>query len=102
MLEQLGGGSHMTVEVALCLAAGLKKEPGKPFMQGHWISKKTFDLRPPKPTEDFDVEATDDATWKLLGFPTKTLYHVEYYTGFNEPANKDAAYRQGANPLGCA
>lgn len=88
VLEQLGGGSHMTVEVALCLAAGLKKEPGKPFMQGHWLSKKTFDLRPPKPTEDFDVEATDDATWKALGFPAKTLYHVEYYTGFNEPVNK--------------
>jgi hypothetical protein len=88
VLEQLGGGSLMTVEVALCLAAAIKKEPGKPFMQGHWLSKKTFDLRPPKPTEDFDVEATDDLTWKLLGFPPKTLYHVEYYTGFNEPANK--------------
>lgn len=88
VLKQLGGGSHMTVEVALCLAAGLRKEPGKPFMQGHWLSKKIFDLRPPKPTEDFDVEPTDDATWKALGFPAKTLYHVEYYTGFNEPANK--------------
>jgi hypothetical protein len=88
VLEQLGGGSHMTVEVALCLAAGVKKEPGKPFMQGHWLSKKAFDLRPPKPTEDFDVEATDDATWKALGFPAKTLYYVEYYSGFNEPANK--------------
>lgn len=88
VLEQLGGGSNMRVEVALCLSAELKKVPGKPFMQGHWLSKKTFDLRPPKITEDFDVEPVDDAGWKALGFPAKTLYHVEYYSGFNDPATK--------------
>jgi len=87
-LEQLGGGSPMTVEIALCLAGGGTREPGRPFKRGHWISKKTFDLRPPKPTEDFDVEPTDDATWKMLGFPAKTLYSVEYYSGFNEAVNK--------------
>ncbi len=88
VLERLGGGSHMTIEIALCLAANLAKAPGRPFMQGHWLSRKIFDLRPPRPTDDFDVEATDDATWMALGLPAKTLYHVEYYAGFNEPATK--------------
>jgi hypothetical protein len=88
VLGQLGGGSHLTIEIALCLATNLAKAPGRPFMQGHWLSRRTFDLRPPKPTDDFDVEATDDDGWTALGLPAKTLYHVEYYAGFNEPATK--------------
>jgi hypothetical protein len=31
----------------------------------------------------------DDEGWKALGFPPKTLYYVEYYSGFNEPVSKD-------------
>lgn len=87
-LERLGGGSNITIETVLCLATALKKEAGKPFLQGHWLSKKVFDLRPPKPTEDFDVEPLGDDGWKAMGYPAKTLYHVDYYTGFNEPVDK--------------
>ena len=58
-------------------------------MQGHWLSKKTFDLRPPKQAEDFGVDPMDDDGWKAMGFPAKTLYHVEYYSGVNEQASKD-------------
>jgi len=89
VLERLGGGANVTVEVALCLATAAKKEAGKPFLQGHWLSKKSFDLRPPKLTEDFDVEAMDDEGWKAMQYPAKTLYHVDYYTGVNEPVVKD-------------
>lgn len=89
VLESLGGGSNVTVEVALCLAAALTKQAGKPFMEGHWLSKKAFDLRPPKPAEDFGVDPMDDEGWKAMGFPPKTLYHVEYFGYVNEPANKD-------------
>lgn len=89
VLERLGGGANITVEVALCLATSLNREVGKPFMQGHWLSKKAFDLRPPKPAEDFGVDPMDDAGWKAMGFPPKTLYHVDYYGGVNEPANKE-------------
>jgi hypothetical protein len=89
VLERLGGGSNVTIEVALCLATALTKEAGKPFMQGHWLSKKTFDLRPPKPAEDFGVDPMDDAGWKAMGYPPKTLYHVEYFGYVNETANKD-------------
>ncbi len=88
-LERLGGGSNITIEVALCLASALTKEAGKPFMQGHWLSKKTFDLRAPKPAEDFGVDPMDDAGWKAMGYPPKTLYHVEYFGYVNEQANKD-------------
>mgnify|MGYP000926501803 CR=1 FL=1 len=89
VLERLGGGSNITVEVVLCLAAALNREAGKPFMHGHWLSKKTFDLRPPKPAEDFGVEPMEDAGWKAMGYPPKTLYHVEYFGYVNETANKD-------------
>ncbi len=89
VLEKLGNGSTMTVEVALCLARELPKKPGSPFLQGHWLAKKAFDLRPPKLAEDFDVEPMDDAGWKKMGFPEKTLYFVEYYGGINEPVSKE-------------
>lgn len=89
ILERLGGGSNMTVQVALCLVVELAQEPGKPFMLGHWLAKKSFDLRPPKPAEDFGVEPMDDAGWKAMNLPAKTLYYVEYYGHVNEPASKD-------------
>lgn len=89
MLERLGGGSRMTVEVALCLAKQLPKQAGSPFLHGHWISKKSFDLRPPQIAEDFGIDPMDDAGWKAMGMPAKTLYFVQYYSGVNEPVSKD-------------
>jgi hypothetical protein len=89
VLEQLGGGSNMTIEVALCLAKELPKTPGSPFLLGHWLSKKTFDLRPPKLSEDFDIEPMDDDGWKARGLPPKTLYFVDYFGFINEPVSKD-------------
>lgn len=89
VLERLGGGANVTIAVVLCLASSLTKEVGKPFMQGHWLSKKSFDLRPPKQAEDFGVDPMDDDGWRAMGFPAKTLYHVEYYSGINEQASKD-------------
>lgn len=89
VLERLGGGANVTIEVALCLSAELAREPGKPFMRGHWLSKKSFDLRPPKLAEDFAVDPMDDDGWKAMGFPAKTLYHVDYFGYVNEPADKD-------------
>lgn len=89
VLERLGGGSNITIEVALCLSTALPKEVGKPFMHGHWLSKKAFDLRPPRSADDFGVDPMDDAGWKAMGFPPKTLYYVEYFGYVNEPANKD-------------
>jgi hypothetical protein len=89
VIERLGGGSNITIEVALCLAEASKRQPGKPFMAGHWVSKKAFELRGPKLSDEFDVEATDDDGWKAMGYPAKTLYHVDYYSGVNEPAQRD-------------
>ena len=89
VLERLGGGSRMTLEVALCLSKQMPKQPGSPFLRGHWIAKKTFDLRPPTIAEDFGIDPMDDAGWKAMGMPAKTLYFVQYYSGVNEPVSKD-------------
>lgn len=88
-LERLGGGAHLDVDVALCLAERATRRPGQPFLRGHWLARKSFALRPPKLSEDFEVEPLDDEGWKAMGLPPKTLYHVEYYGGFNEPVSRD-------------
>jgi hypothetical protein len=89
MLDSLGGGSSVTIEIALCLAQHLPKKPGSPFLLGHWLSKKTFEIRPPKLSEEFDVAPMDDKDWIAMGMPPKTLYFIDYCGGVNEPANKD-------------
>jgi hypothetical protein len=89
VLEQLGGGGNLTIEVVVCLARPAPKQVGKPYMEGHWISKKVFELRPPKPADDFGVDPMDDDGWRAMGLPAKTLYHVDYYGGVNEVIDKD-------------
>lgn len=89
VLQQLGGGANTVVEVALCLAKKLTKKPGSPFLLGHWLSKKRFSIRVPKPVEVFNVIPMSDQDWIALGWPAKTMYSVEYLGGFNEPAVKD-------------
>lgn len=88
LLSQLGGGSNLTVDIALCLAKHLPKKPGSPFLLGHWLSKKSFLLRQPKPADELDVVPMDDEAWKQIGWPAKTLYKVDYFGGINEPAVK--------------
>jgi hypothetical protein len=88
-LSQLGGGGNMDVVVALCLGKRLDKQPGSPFLLGHWLAKKTFSLRIPQNAEEFDIESTDDETWIKLGYPAKTLYAVNYLGGMNDPVQKD-------------
>lgn len=89
ILDQLGGGGNVVVEVALCLGRKLSKKPGSPFLLGHWLSKKSFALRAPKPADDFNILPMDDKDWIEIGWPAKTMYSVDYLGGFNEPAAKD-------------
>ena len=89
VIAQLGGGSNITIEVALCLAKRQPKKPGNPFLLGHWLSKKSFALKAPKLSEEFDITPMDDEQWKQIGWPAKTFYWVQYLSGFNEPAVKD-------------
>jgi hypothetical protein len=58
VLDKLGGGSNLTIEVALCLSADVKKEAGKPFLNGHWLSKKN--LRPSPAEADGGVRRRAD------------------------------------------
>lgn len=89
VIAQLGGGANITIEVALCLSKPRPKQPGSPFLLGHWLSKKSFFLKAPKLSEEFDITPMDDEQWKQLGWPAKTFYAVQYLGGFNEPAAKD-------------
>ena len=78
VLDALGGGANLEMDVTLCLNRGLPRQAGKPFIPGHWIARKQFSVRSAKQSEDFDVETLDDEGWKARGFPAKTLYNVEY------------------------
>lgn len=89
ILEQLGGGANAVVELALCLAKKQTKKPGSPFLPGHWLSKKSFFLRVPKPVEVFNVIPMSDKDWEGIGWPAQTMYAVEYIGGFNDPAAKE-------------
>lgn len=89
ILAQLGGGTNMDVVIALCLGRKLEKRPGSPFLLGHWLAKKSFSLRMPQVSEEFDIEPTDDEAWVKLGYPAKTLYAVQYIGGMNDPVQKD-------------
>ena len=89
VLDQFGGGNNLIVEDALCLGKKLAKKPGSPFLLGHWLAKKSFALRAPKPAEDFNILPMEDKDWTDIGWPAKTLYAVEYLGGFNDPAEKD-------------
>lgn len=84
------GGSNVTIEVALCLGRQLVKKPGSPFLLGHWLSKKSFAIKTPKLAEAFPIEPMTDEQWKLIGYPAKTLYTVQYIGGFNDPVGKDS------------
>jgi hypothetical protein len=88
-VEQVGGGQNTTIDITLCLAKALPKKPGSPFLRGHWLSKRAFDLRAPQLTEEFDIEPMDDDGWKARGLPAKTFYLVDYLGSINEPASKD-------------
>lgn len=90
IIDKLGGGSNVNIEVALCLGKELAKKPGSPFLLGHWLSKKSFAIKAPKLAEVFPIEPMTDEQWKLSGYPAKTLYSVQYIGGFNDPVSKDS------------
>lgn len=89
IINELGGGSNVIVEAALCLGRQLAKKPGSPFLLGHWLSKKSFTIKAPKLAEDFPIQPMTDLEWKQIGYPAKTLYSVDYIGAFNEPSEKD-------------
>lgn len=89
ILDEMGGGKNTRIEVVICLSTQLPKHPGRPFLRGHWLSKKAFDLRAPLQTEEFDITPMDDEGWKARNLPPKTLYMVDYFGSINEAVSKD-------------
>jgi hypothetical protein len=85
LLDEVGGGADIAINVALCLDKNVPQKAGRPFLRGHWLSRKLFRLRTPKPGQEFNVQPLDDAGWIARGFPSKTSYWVDYIGPINEP-----------------
>lgn len=90
----LGGGENLVVKLGVCLNKELKPEIGRPFLEGHWIARKSFRLRSTKQTNQFEVQPRSDAEWRQHGFPEKTLYLVSYTGGMNEAVEKGSPIAQ--------
>jgi hypothetical protein len=84
VLEALGGGANVSIDVCLYLNGELPIKTGRPYFPGHWLARKSFLLRSARLAEDFDVEPLDDDGWRARGLPAKTLYHVDYIGPMNE------------------
>lgn len=81
LLKQLGGGRNTQFTVAIVLAEDKVPAPGSPFVQGHWVAKKTFSFRTRSNPVLFDIRPRSDDEWLASGYPAKTLYAVEYMAG---------------------
>jgi hypothetical protein len=91
LLSRFGGGKNFQITLALCLSADRQWKPGAPFVQGHWISQKTFTLRSRAVPSLFDVRPRNDEDWVRAGFPAKTLFAVEYNGGIEVEPEEDSS-----------
>jgi len=89
-LAQLGGGRNTQFTLSLVLAADREAKPGSPFVLGHWLAKKTFNLRSRSNPVLFDIRTRTDAEWAAIGYPEKTFYSVEYQGGLENPTEDGA------------
>lgn len=89
-LVELGGGRNLNVTIAVHLRADRPPSPGRPFVVGHWLSRKDFAIRTPNTGRFFDVRLRTDEEWIAAGFPAKTFYHVDYHGGICEQTEGDA------------
>jgi hypothetical protein len=81
VLKTLGGGRNTQISVAVVLATDKPQRPGSPFVQGHWLARKSFTLRSRSNPVLFDIRTLDDEGWVQKGYPPKTFYAVEYQGG---------------------
>lgn len=84
VIDRLGGGRNLELSVAICLNEPSSAPVGVPFLEGHWLSKKTFNIKGPNSPDLFDIRTRTDEEWLALGFPAKTLVTVDYNGGINE------------------
>jgi hypothetical protein len=90
MLQDLGGGRNLTITVAVHLNTDREPAPGRPFVVGHWLSKKEFSIRPASGSGFYDVRPRKDEDWIAATYPAKTFYMVDYHGSINEPDAKIA------------
>jgi hypothetical protein len=90
MLEDLGGGRNLNLTIAVHLRTDRPPSPGRPFVVGHWLSRKDFAIRMPSEGRFFDVRLRTDDEWVFAGYPAKTFYAVDYHGGICEETEGDA------------
>lgn len=90
VIDSVGGCENLIVKLGICLNRDIEPAVGRPFLEGHWIARKSFRLRPIKQSNQFEVRPRTDSEWREIGYPEKTLYLVEYASGMNEPVSPDA------------
>lgn len=90
-LARLGGGRNLRLTLALCLAEDRPPTPGAPFIEGFWLSRKSFSLRTRTTAMLFDLRTRTDAEWVADGYPAKTFYAVEYMGGIDTELEEGAS-----------
>lgn len=86
-LAAMGGGRNTQFTLALVLVGDRIPHPGSPFVVGHWLARKTFNLRASSNPVLFDIRTRDDEEWIKHDYPAKTLYSVDYQGGMEAPAD---------------
>jgi hypothetical protein len=86
-LAAMGGGRNTQITLALALADDRVPQPGSPFVVGHWLARKTFNLRASSNPVLFDIRTRDDEDWIKHDYPAKTLYAVDYQGGMEAPSD---------------
>lgn len=90
LLESLAGGRNVQIIAAICLSKDRESKPGAPYVVGHWVARKAFNLRPRTNPTLFDLRTRSDDEWVKAHCPAKTLYLVEYTGGIEVEADEDA------------
>lgn len=80
-LKKFGGGRDTEITVAIALASDREPKPGTPFIGGHWVAKKSFQIRTRTSPVLFDIRPRTEEEWVANGYPAQTLYASEYLSG---------------------
>ena len=82
---------RVDVSVAVVLASDAPPFPGLPFLQGHWVAKKTFAVRPEAEGRLFPLIPVPGSEFvKRWDLPSDTLVHAEVFGDLDVPVGESA------------
>lgn len=64
--------------VALVLPEGRPPRPGEPFLQGHWVARKDFSVRPKASPRSFPIERWTADEFAECELPRDTAYWIDF------------------------